>query len=80
MFCDTPVIMTYVPDHLSTSWADEWIMHDSHGGRMFEDADEVENKINPDSLNPEAVKPGKFIQKINLWSTYNQSKINFKIN
>ena len=58
VYCDTPVLMTYVPSQYSNNWADEWIMHDSHGGRMFEDDDEAKNEINPDSLNPEAVKPG----------------------
>jgi len=58
-YCDTPVIMTYVPDEVSTSWHEDWIMHDSHGGRMFEEA-YSKNQINPDSLKPHSVDASKY--------------------
>jgi len=51
-FCDTPVIATYVPEGVSSNWQPDWIMHDSHGGRMFEESESTQNHINPDSLNP----------------------------
>merc|ERR1719309_531259 len=59
-FCDTPVIATYVPDEISTNWHNSWIMHDSHGGRMFEDSQDTKNHINPDSLNPDKAKPSLY--------------------
>jgi len=60
-FCDTPVIVTYVPDGVSTNWKPDWIMHDSHGGRMFEETEEALNHINPDSLSPHSpVNPGEY--------------------
>merc|ERR1711915_300787 len=37
-----------------------WIMHDSHGGRMFEANYDVKNKINPDSLKPHAAIPSGY--------------------
>merc|ERR1711970_1477082 len=37
-----------------------WIMHDSHGGRMFEDMDVTKDHINPDSLKPESANPSKY--------------------
>merc|ERR1711915_632381 len=37
-----------------------WIMHDSHGGRMFEANYDVKNKINPDSLKPHAASPSGY--------------------
>jgi hypothetical protein len=51
-YCDTPVIVTYVPEGVSTNWEEDWIMHDSHGGRMFEATQTAKNNINPDSLKP----------------------------
>merc|ERR1711936_567450 len=58
-YCDTPVIATYVPGGVSSNWQNDWIMHDSHGGRMFEESEDALNHINPDSLNPHGpVKPG----------------------
>ena len=51
-YCDTPVIVTYVPEGVSTNWEEDWIMHDSHGGRMFEASQTAKNNINPDSLKP----------------------------
>jgi len=51
-YCDTPVIVTYVPDGVSSNWEEDWIMHDSHGGRMFEATQTAKNNINPDSLKP----------------------------
>jgi len=60
-YCDTPVIATYVPDGLSSGWNNDWIMHDSHGGRMFEENEKAANNINPDSLNPmAAVNPNHY--------------------
>ena len=50
--CDTPVIATYVPGGVSSTWQNDWIMHDSHGGRMFEEVEDALNQINPDSMNP----------------------------
>merc|ERR1719369_172897 len=51
-FCDTPCLATYIPDGVSSGWNNDWIMHDSHGGRMFEESEAAVNNINPDSLNP----------------------------
>merc|ERR1719250_277213 len=51
-FCDTPCLATYIPDGVSSGWNNDWIMHDSHGGRMFEESEKAVNNINPDSLNP----------------------------
>ena len=31
-YCKTPVVVTYMPDGVSTNWADSDIQHDSHGG------------------------------------------------
>merc|ERR1711970_1616357 len=60
-YCDTPVIATYVPDGVSSGWNNDWIMHDSHGGRMFEENEEAMNNINPDSLKPhEPVNPSHY--------------------
>merc|ERR1711942_343774 len=60
-YCDTPVIATFVPDGLSSGWNNDWIMHDSHGGRMFEENEKAANNINPDSLNPmAAVNPNHY--------------------
>ena len=59
-FCDTPVIVTYVPDEVSTNWQEGWIMHDGHGGRMFEDSEDAKNQINPDSLIPHSAEPSKY--------------------
>merc|ERR1712234_58484 len=59
-YCDTPVIATYVPEEASTNWESDWIMHDSHGGRMFEDEDVTQNHINPDSLKPESANPSQY--------------------
>ena len=60
-YCDTPVIATYVPDGVSSNWQNDWIMHDSHGGRMFEENESAQNNINPDSLNPHApVNPSEY--------------------
>merc|ERR1711942_559498 len=60
-YCDAPVIATYVPDGLSSGWNNDWIMHDSHGGRMFEENEKAANNINPDSLNPmAAVNPNHY--------------------
>merc|ERR1739838_1127676 len=58
---DTPVIATYVPEGVSSNWQTDWIMHDSHGGRMFEESEDALNHINPDSLNPHApVNPSEY--------------------
>merc|ERR1711970_1124213 len=51
-YCQTPVVVTYVPDGVSTNFEMNWIMHDSHGGRMFEETEDTKQVINPDSLNP----------------------------
>jgi len=59
-YCDTPVIVTYVPEDVSTNWHEDWIMHDSHGGRMFEESYNTKNKINPDSLKPHTVDASKY--------------------
>jgi len=59
-YCDTPVIATYVPDEASTNWEASWIMHDSHGGRMFEEPDVTQDHINPDSLKPHSANPSKY--------------------
>merc|ERR1712212_1215746 len=59
-YCKTPVIVTYMPDEISTNWQDHWIMHDSHGGRMFEANDDANNKINPDSLKPHSANPSSY--------------------
>jgi len=59
-YCKTPVIVTYVPEEMSTNWQDHWIMHDSHGGRMFEANDDTNNKINPDSLKPHSANPSSY--------------------
>jgi len=60
-YCDTPVIATYVPEGVSSNWQTDWIMHDSHGGRMFEESEDALNHINPDSLNPHApVNPSEY--------------------
>ena len=60
-YCDTPVIATFVPDGVSSGWNNDWIMHDSHGGRMFEETEEAINNINPDSLNPHSpVNPSQY--------------------
>lgn len=50
--CQTPVLMTYLPDSMSSNWKDENIAHDAHGQEMFEENGEAKNKINPESLNP----------------------------
>merc|ERR1712212_383183 len=62
-YCDTPVIATCVPEEASTNWESDWIMHDSHGGRMFEDEDVTQNHINPDSLKPESANPSQYKSK-----------------
>ena len=60
-YCDTPVIATYVPDGLSSTWQADWIMHDSHGGRMFEETESAMNHINPDSLSPHGpINPSEY--------------------
>ena len=59
-YCDTPVIATYVPDGVSSNWQNDWIMHDSHGGKMFEEAAEAQNQINPDSMNPHSANPSGY--------------------
>ena len=60
-YCDTPVIATFVPDGLSSTWQADWIMHDSHGGRMFEETESAMNHINPDSLNPHSpINPSEY--------------------
>merc|ERR1712002_659261 len=51
-FCQTPVVCTYIPEGVSTNFRMEWIQHDSHGGRMFEETEDTKQVINPDSLNP----------------------------
>ena len=59
-YCDTPVLATFVPDGVSSSWNNDWIMHDSHGGRMFEQVEDTVNHINPDSINPHNADPSKY--------------------
>ena len=60
-FCDTPCLATYIPDGVSSGWNNDWIMHDSHGGRMFEESEKAVNNINPDSLNPHSpVNPSHY--------------------
>jgi len=60
-FCDTPCLATYIPDGVSSGWNNDWIMHDSHGGRMFEETEAAANNINPDSLNPHSpVNPSHY--------------------
>ena len=59
-FCDTPVLATYVPSGVSSSWNNDWIMEDNHGGRMFEEIGEELNQINPDSLKPHSANPSKY--------------------
>merc|ERR1719342_189922 len=59
-FCDTPVLATYVPGGVSSSWNHNWIMHDSHGGRMFEEVEDALNHINPDSMDPHQADPSKY--------------------
>jgi len=59
-FCDTPVLATYVPGGVSSSWNNHWIMHDSHGGRMFEEVEDALNHINPDSMDPHQADPSKY--------------------
>jgi len=59
-FCDTPVIATYIPEEVSSNWHQSWIMHDSHGGRMFEDSEDAQNHINPDSLKPDSANPSLY--------------------
>merc|ERR1719342_1441580 len=59
-FCDTPVLATYVPGGVSSSWNNNWIMHDSHGGRMFEEVEDALNHINPDSMDPHQADPSKY--------------------
>merc|ERR550539_1139245 len=56
-YCDTPVLATYVPDGVSSNWNNDWIMHDSHGGKMFEELEDTLNQINPDSMNPHQANP-----------------------
>jgi len=59
-YCDTPVLATYVPDGVSSNWNNDWIMHDSHGGKMFEELEDTLNQINPDSLNPHQANPSGY--------------------
>jgi hypothetical protein len=62
-YCHTPVIVTYVPDGVSSTWKDEDIQHDSHGGHMFEEDTKVKNLINPESINPHYVKKPEVKEK-----------------
>merc|ERR1711963_193327 len=59
-YCDTPVLATFVPGGVSSTWNNDWIMHDSHGGRMFEQLEDALNHINPDSLSPQKANPSKY--------------------
>merc|ERR1711963_1048428 len=59
-YCDTPVLATFVPGGVSSTWNNDWIMHDSHGGRMFEQLEDTLNHINPDSLSPQKANPSKY--------------------
>merc|ERR1719347_1004527 len=59
-YCDTPVLATFVPGGVSSSWNNNWIMHDSHGGRMFEEVEDALNHINPDSMDPHQADPSKY--------------------
>jgi len=59
-YCDTPVLATYVPDGVSSNWNNDWIMHDSHGGKMFEELEDTLNQINPDSMNPHQANPSGY--------------------
>ena len=31
-FCKSPVLVTYLPEAISTTWGDDEIAHDTHGG------------------------------------------------
>merc|ERR1712215_262250 len=53
-YCNTPVLAPHVPTGVSSNWQKDWIMHDSHGGKMFEESGATLNHINPDSLHPNA--------------------------
>merc|ERR1719320_408912 len=59
-YCDTPVLATFVPEGVSSTWSNDWIMHDSHGGRMFEEVEGALNQINPDSMNPHNANPSGY--------------------
>ena len=59
-YCDTPVLATYVPSGVTSTWKDDWIMHDSHGGKMFEELEDTLNQINPDSMNPHSANPSGY--------------------
>jgi len=59
-YCDTPVLATYVPSGVTSTWKDDWIMHDSHGGKMFEEAEDTLNQINPDSMSPHSANPSGY--------------------
>lgn len=59
-YCDTPVLATFVPEGVSSTWSNDWIMHDSHGGRMFEEMEGALNQINPDSMNPHNANPSGY--------------------
>merc|ERR1711963_829097 len=53
-------LATFVPGGVSSTWNNDWIMHDSHGGRMFEQLEDTLNHINPDSLSPQKANPSKY--------------------
>merc|ERR1711970_430781 len=75
-FCDTPVIATHIPSVVSSTWHNDWIMHDSHGGRMFEESEDAKNNINPDSLNPHGpvkASPSEFKSQADKTPDYHDS-------
>jgi len=75
-FCDTPVIATHIPSGVSSTWHNDWIMHDSHGGRMFEESEDAKNNINPDSLNPHGpvkASPSEFKSQADKTPDYHDS-------
>ena len=41
----------------SSNWQEADIVHDNHGGRMFEESYDIKGQINPNSLNPTKVAP-----------------------
>jgi len=58
-YCRAPVMVTYLPEGVSTDWEDGDIRHDTHGSHMFEEDDrddQAPRKINPESINPHQIQ------------------------
>ena len=66
-YCENPAIATYLPEGKSSNWQEADIVHDNHGGRMFEESYDIKGQINPNSLNPTKVAPRPKVELPKTW-------------